>query len=71
MALWALVKQLLDNISELQNLSYVDLDQYIELNEEKSIPDIFNDKGEHEFRKLEFKYLKECLFLILSQQVEV
>ena len=61
MALWALVKQLLDNISELQNLSYVDLDQYIELNEEKSIPDIFNDKGEHEFRKLEFKYLKECL----------
>ena len=48
-------------LSELQNLSYVDLDQYIELNEEKSIPDIFNDKGEHEFRKLEFKYLKECL----------
>ena len=45
-------------LSELQNLSYVDLDQYIELNEEKSIPDIFNDKGEHEFRKLEFKYLK-------------
>ena len=24
-------------LSELQNLSYVDLDQYIELNEEKSI----------------------------------
>ena len=33
-------------LSDLQNLSYVDLDEYIERNENKSIPDIFQEHGE-------------------------
>ena len=45
-------------LSDLQNLSYVDLDEYIERNENKSIPDIFQEHGEQKFRDLEFKYLK-------------
>lgn len=55
-------------LSDLQNLSYVDLDEYIERNENKSIPDIFQEHGEQKFRDLEFKYLKECLntFEIIS-----
>ncbi|WP_420802097.1 shikimate kinase [Staphylococcus saccharolyticus] len=47
-------------LSDLQNLSYVDLDEYIEVNECKSIPEIFSNKGEHGFRYLESKYLTEC-----------
>lgn len=48
-------------LSELQNLSYVDLDEYLEIKEKKSIPEIFKELGEKEFRILEFKYLKECI----------
>ena len=48
-------------LSDLYNLSYVDLDNFIEVNECKSIPDIFNDIGEKGFRSLETKYLKACL----------
>ena len=49
-------------LSDLYNLSYVDLDNFIEVNECKSIPNIFNDIGEKGFRSLETRYLK-----ILSQ----
>ncbi|MDU2696420.1 MAG: shikimate kinase [Staphylococcus epidermidis] len=48
-------------LSDLYNLSYVDLDNFIEVNECKSIPDIFIDIGEKGFRSLETKYLKACL----------
>ena len=48
-------------LSDLYNLSYVDLDNFIEVNECKSIPDIFNDIGEKGFRSLETRYLKACL----------
>lgn len=46
---------------ELANkLSYdfVDLDKIIEDNEELSVRDIFHKRGENEFRRLEYKYLR-------------
>ncbi|WP_436853963.1 shikimate kinase [Staphylococcus caeli] len=48
-------------ISKNNNLSYVDLDEHIVINEHKTIPQIFECIGEEGFRKLEFKYLKSCL----------
>ncbi|WP_373316348.1 shikimate kinase [Staphylococcus marylandisciuri] len=48
-------------IADLNNLSFVDLDEYIVKNESQSIPTIFNDYGESYFRSLEAKYLHECL----------
>ena len=41
--------------------SYIDLDTYIEMKEFKTIPDIFNEIGEKGFRKLEYKYLNDCI----------
>ena len=35
------------------NLKYIDIDEYIERNENKKITDIFNEKGEGYFRKIE------------------
>ncbi len=40
---------------------YLDLDDYIEIQEKKSIKDIFQEKGEIYFRKKEALYLKEVL----------
>jgi len=40
---------------------FIDLDSFIEKREEKSISDIFKDKGEVYFRKTENVYLKELL----------
>ena len=34
---------------------------YIEMKEFKTIPDIFNEIGEKGFRKLEYKYLNDCI----------
>lgn len=45
---------------DLYNLSYVDLDNFIEVNECKFIFNIFNDIGEKGFRLLEIRYLKFC-----------
>ncbi|MCH8645850.1 shikimate kinase [Staphylococcus lugdunensis] len=42
-------------------LSFVDLDQFIEINEQQSIPEIFATRGEQHFRELEYHYLKEAL----------
>jgi len=36
---------------------FVDLDELIEKNEKKSIPQIFEELGEEGFRKIEQKYL--------------
>lgn len=47
--------------AQKQNLSFVDLDEYIEKEEQKTIPDIFNENGEQYFRQLENKYLQECI----------
>ncbi len=43
------------------SLSYCDLDDYIENEEQKSISEIFEQKGEIYFRKIENLYLKELL----------
>jgi shikimate kinase len=40
-------------------LDFFDLDKYIEKKEEKSVSEIFAEKGESYFRDLETKYLKE------------
>lgn len=42
-------------------LPFVDLDDYIETKEQRSIKTIFEDKGEIYFRKIEHRYLKEIL----------
>ncbi|MGW9856075.1 shikimate kinase [Staphylococcus hominis] len=48
-------------LSSKLHYSYIDLDTYIETKEFKTIPDIFNEIGEKGFRKLEYKYLKDCI----------
>lgn len=48
-------------LSLAQDMSFVDLDIYIEFKEEQSIPQLFEQVGESGFRKLECKYLKECI----------
>ncbi|WP_298517906.1 shikimate kinase [uncultured Kordia sp.] len=42
-------------------LPVLDLDDYIEMKEEKTIPEIFETKGEIYFRMKEHQYLKEVL----------
>ncbi|MDY0779590.1 shikimate kinase [Tenacibaculum sp. IB213877] len=42
-------------------LPFIDLDDYIEQREEKSISEIFKDEGEIYFRNKEHQYLKELL----------
>ena len=46
-------------------LSFVDLDQFIEINEQQSIPEIFATRGEQHFRELEYHYLKMMLPFII------
>ncbi len=41
--------------------SFLDLDDYIEAKEQKSIAEIFDTKGEVYFRKKERQYLQQCL----------
>ena len=43
------------------NMDFVDLDDYIEANYEKSIEAIFEQEGENKFRELEYNYLKHFL----------
>lgn len=44
-----------------QNISFIDLDHYIELREKDSVKQIFEKKGEIYFRKKEMEYLDELL----------
>jgi shikimate kinase len=48
-------------ISESSGVPYVDLDEYIEQQEGKSIVEIFEVYGEGKFRELETLYLKKIL----------
>lgn len=48
-------------LSKEMKFEYVDLDDYIENREKKTIPKIFEEKGEIYFRKKESIYLKEIL----------
>ena len=49
------------NLAEKLSLKFVDMDDFIEEKEQKSIPEIFRDKGEIYFRKAESHHL-EALF---------
>ncbi|CAI8393302.1 MAG: Shikimate kinase [Flavobacterium sp. SCGC AAA160-P02] len=42
-------------------LDFTDLDQYIEKREQKTISEIFNERGEIHYRKIESNYLKEFI----------
>lgn len=46
-------------LSKLSKIPFVDLDQYIELKEERSINEIFEQHGEDFFRLLETHYLRQ------------
>lgn len=48
-------------LAELMGLGFIDLDEFIEVREGKSIQEIFSEKGEIYFRKLENELLKEVL----------
>jgi len=50
-----------NKLSEALNFSYQDLDDYIETNEGSTIKELFADKGEIYFRKIEQQYLKEII----------
>jgi shikimate kinase len=48
-------------LNQKNDLSYCDLDDYIELKEKMSISNIFQSKGEIYFRKIEHLYFNEIL----------
>ena len=50
-------------LSEILKFDFVDLDEYIENEEGKSIPELFKTKGEIYFRKVESRYLSDVLSL--------
>lgn len=49
------------SLARALNYDFIDLDHYIESNEKRSLPEIFQSDGEQLFRKLEQKYLRELL----------
>ena len=48
-------------LAEKLNISFIDLDQYIEEKTGKTIPEIFDESGEQAFRTLERDLLKEAV----------
>ncbi|WP_435262624.1 shikimate kinase [Tenacibaculum sp. nBUS_03] len=48
-------------VAKKYNLSFIDLDNYIENREQKTVSEIFQTKGEIYFRKKENEYLKELI----------
>lgn len=50
-----------DKLAKLLGISFYDLDEFIEKQEDKSISEIFKTSGEQYFRKLEEKYLKQLI----------
>jgi shikimate kinase len=48
-------------LASLLSLDFIDVDEFIELNEQRSVSQLFEDEGEDEFRKLEHQYLEEIL----------
>jgi len=53
-------------LSAILKQPFIDLDQYIQNKEHKTIQFIFENEGEKEFRKLETKYLNELINLSKS-----
>ena len=50
-----------ERLSEVLSYKYIDLDGYIQQKENRTISEIFKNKGEIYFRTIESKYLKEIL----------
>lgn len=48
-------------LSERLHIKHIDLDDFIQEQESKSISEIFSEKGEDYFRTLEKKYIKQIL----------
>lgn len=48
-------------LAEKKQISFIDLDEYIEKKERKTVSEIFEQKGEIYFRKQEHIYIKELL----------
>lgn len=48
-------------LAQKLNVNYIDLDDYIQNKEKASITEIFQNKGEIYFRKIEHQHLKELL----------
>lgn len=48
-------------LSEKLNIDFIDLDKFIETKEDLKIPEIFKQKGEIYFRKIEHKWFNELL----------
>lgn len=48
-------------LASLLRMRFVDLDSYIQKQEDKAIQSIFDEEGELHFRNLETKYLKELI----------
>lgn len=46
-------------LSKSLGLSFIDLDKFMESKYLKTVPDLFHEKGEDEFRKMEQKLLRE------------
>ena len=59
-----------NQLAELLQVSFIDLDQHIEKKEKNSISDIFNQGGEEEFRLLERKHLLQ-LIKITKEKTEI
>ena len=49
------------SLSKSNNYNFYDLDKFIELNEKKSISEIFTNKNEVYFREIESKYLNQLI----------
>jgi len=50
-------------LATLLKTRFIDLDEYLEKKENRTIPEIFEEDGEEKFRELETKYLTEILKL--------
>jgi shikimate kinase len=50
-------------LANLLAMNFIDLDDYIEKKEGKTIPELFTDEGEEAFRKMEWEALKEVVRL--------
>jgi len=48
-------------LAKMMNFQFVDLDRFIEKNENLTVSEIFKTKGELHFRKLEQSYLKDLI----------
>jgi shikimate kinase len=48
-------------LARMLNMDFIDLDEYIEENEGRSIPEIYTSVGDETFRTLEWKSLKELV----------